>query len=120
MPVVCSEVPDEWVKAANEMDVSLAEYTRRMVRAGRRQFGYEQSIETSEPKHTLDTDSRESGDVVKSFVERNLSAETGSDEDDLVELIEDDIAMAADELCEEGKAKYRRSEGGWIKVITDG
>jgi len=75
MPVVRLTVKDEWAEAAEEMDMTLVEYTRRMIHAGRRQFGYDQSDVTSEVQHTLKIDDKESNtNVVKEFVARILSS----------------------------------------------
>lgn len=117
------EVPDKWVDAADEMDTSLATYCRQMIRAGRRQFGYDyEPHEVPASQKTLKHDNRrtsDADDVLEEFVYRNLSTETGQDEEDLAELLEEEIASAADRLVEQSRAKYRRSQGGWLKVIED-
>jgi hypothetical protein len=111
------QVPDEWQEAAREMDVSLAEYCRRMARAGRRQFGYE-SGETGDRavRYSLGDDDGNPGDeLVETLVYRNLRADTGRDASELLDLVEDDLVRAADELVADGRAKYRRSRGGWLR-----
>ncbi|ELY95120.1 hypothetical protein C483_02111 [Natrialba hulunbeirensis JCM 10989] len=117
------EVPDEWTEAADEMDASVAAYCRKMVRAGRRQFGYDyEPHEVPVSQKTLKTDDQVdpgADGVLEDFVLRNLSTETGQDEEDIAELLEEEIASAADRLVEQGQAKYRRSQGGWLKVIED-
>jgi hypothetical protein len=117
------EVPDEWVEAADEMDTSLATYCQRMARVGRRQFGYDYDPhEVPASQKTLKHDDQvtsDADDVLEEFVYRNLSTETGQDEEDLAELLKEEIANAADRLVEQGRAKYRRSQGGWLKVIDD-
>ncbi|EMA54660.1 DUF5805 domain-containing protein [Halococcus salifodinae] len=91
-----------------------------MTRAGRRQFGYDQSGRSSEVEHTLKTNKEESNTAdIKGFVEKNLATKTAIDEDELVDLIRDDIGSAIDELRDDGKAKYSASEGGWLRVVND-
>lgn len=123
MTTVNMEVPDAWVEAADERDLSLAEYTRRMVRAGRRQFGvdYEPQEVPANPK-TLKQDDSSGSEIetqLKTWIRTNLSTDDAQDVDDLVALLEDDLATLADKLCDEGKAKYRRSQGGYLKIATD-
>lgn len=119
------EVPDAWVEAADERDLSLAEYTRRMVRAGRRQFGvdYDPQETPANPKTLKQDDSDSSGSEIetqlKTWILANLSTDDAQDVDDLVALLEDDLATLADELCDERKAKYRRSQGGYLKIASD-
>ena len=117
------EVPDAWVEAADQMDVSVNEYVRRMCRAGRRQFGYDyDSSETpSEPKG-LKLESDSTTDIkseLKEWVHQNLSVDSAIDIEDLVDLLEGDLVQAADELCDEDRAKYRRTEGGYLKEVDD-
>lgn len=115
------EVPDKWVENADEMDVSVKEYVCRMVRAGRRQFGYDHSPEeTPAETKSLNIDEHNSmEDDLKEWVHQNLSTTTGTSESELVNLLEEDIVEAADALCDEGRAKYRRTGGGWLKVNED-
>ncbi len=115
------EVPDEWAKAANDMDVSVTEYCSRMIRAGRRQFGYDYTPEETpaQPK-SLNLDETSSiEDELQEWVYQNLSTTKGHDEKELLSLLEEDIIEAADDLCDEGRAKYRRTSGGWLKVSSD-
>lgn len=118
-----TEVPDEWVKKADERDLSLTEYTNRMIRAGRRQFGHDYaSTETPAMPNTLKLDDTTESEIetqLKTWIHANLSTDDAQDIDDLVALLEDDLATLADELCDEGKAKYRRSQGGYLKLSTD-
>jgi hypothetical protein len=122
MPRTTIEVPDEWAVAAEESDVSLAEYCRRMARAGRRQFGYDyEPTTTPTDGQTLDwgSDSHPSSDAIERFVYRNLGEKEGRDATELVDLIEEDIVAAADALVADGRAKYRRSRGGWIRASDE-
>jgi hypothetical protein len=115
-----THIPDEWVEEADQRDLSLGEYGRRMIRAGRRQFGhdYEPSETPATPK-TLKLDESTGSEVetqLKAWIHANLSTDQALDIEDLLDLLEDDLAELADELCDENKAKYRRSEGGYIKI----
>ena len=117
------EVPDEWMKEADERDLPLTEYTKRMVRAGRRQFGHDYApSETPATPNTLKLDDRTGSEIetqLKAWIHANLSTDDAQDVDDLVALLEDDLAALADELCDEEKAKYRRSQGGYLKVSSN-
>jgi len=123
MVTINMEAPDDWVEAADERDISVVEYTRRMVRAGQRQFGidYEASETPAEPQ-TLKLDETTRSDIdtqLKHWIHANLSVDNAHDIEDLIELLDDDLSRVADDLCDEGKAKYRRSEGGYLKIPVD-
>jgi len=123
MGSVHMEVPDEWVKEADERDLSLTEYTKRMVRAGRRQFGHDYApSETPATPNTLKLDDSTGSEIetqLKAWIHTNLSTDDAQDIDDLIGLLEDDLAVLADELQDENKAEYRRSQGGYLKLSTD-
>lgn len=117
------EVPDEWVENADERDISCSQYIMRMARAGKRQFGYEYDpSETPVQPKTLKLDDEAASEVdaeLKRWILTNLSTTDSQDVDDLVGLLSDEIAELADELCDEGKAIYRPSKGGYLKVDND-
>ncbi len=118
-----TNVPDEWVQEADERDLSLTEYSKRMIRAGRRQFGHDYPPDKI-PVHpnTLKLDNNSGSEVetqLKAWINANLSIDKAQDVDDIVDLLTDDLAILADELCDEGKAKYRRSQGGYLKLVTN-
>lgn len=117
------DLPDEYAKEADERDLSVAEYSRRMIRAGRRQLGHDYvASETPATPNTLklnDSTGSEIETQLKEWIHANLSTDDAQDVDDLVDLLEDDLATVADELCDEEKAKYRRSQGGYLKTSTD-
>ena len=115
------EVPDEWVEAADERDLSMKEYCQRMIRAGRRQFGAEYAVEESPATpQTLKLDSTETQTDIEATLEQwiyqNLSTDQALDVEDLVDLLQDDLTKTADGLCDQGKAKYRNSDGGYTKI----
>jgi hypothetical protein len=117
------EAPDDWVEDAHERDLSLAEYVRRMVTAGRRQFGYDyEPSDTPATPKTLKLEEATGSEIetqLKAWIHTNLSTDDAQDISDLIELLEDDLATLADELCDEEKAKYRRSQGGYLKVTDE-
>jgi hypothetical protein len=117
------EVPDEWVEEAEQRDISLREYGSRMIRAGRRQFGHDYApSETPATPNTLTLDEGTRSEIeaqLKAWIHKNLSTDQALDIEDLLDLLEDDLAELADELCDENKAKYRRSAGGYIKITDE-
>ena len=116
-------MPDQWVKEAKERDISLSEYGKRMIRAGRRQFGHDYvASERPATPNTLKLDERAGSEVetqLKAWIHQNLSTDEALDIEDLLDLLEDDLAELADELCDESKAKYRRSKGGYFKITDE-
>jgi len=117
------DTPDEWVKEADEQDLSLTEYGKRMIRAGRRQFGHDYAPdETPATPNTLKLDDSTGSEIetqLKAWIHANLSTDDPLDVDDLVDLLEDDLAKLADELQDEQKVEYRRSQGGYLKTPTN-
>jgi len=118
--IYLTDVPDEWVKEADARDLSLSEYGKRMIRAGRRQFGHnytpEKTLATPKTLKLDDSTGSEIETQLKAWIHANLSTDDAQDVDELVDLLEDDLATLADELCDEQKAKYRRSRGGYLKT----
>jgi hypothetical protein len=109
MPTIhLTDIPDEWIKEADERDLSLVEYGKRMIRAGRRQFGHDYaSDENPATPNTLKLDDSTGSKIetqLKAWIHANLSTDDAQDVDDLVDLLEDDIATLADELQDEEKA----------------
>jgi len=117
------DIPDEWAEDADERDISITEYLKRMTRAGRRQFGYKyELIELpAEPKALKlgETTRSKIEAQLKAWILANLSTDNAQDLEDLMESLEKDLSTLADELCDEGKAKYRRSQGGYLKLTND-
>ena len=118
------DVPDEWVEAADERNLSIKEYCHRMIRAGRRQFGAEYAIEESPANpQTLKLDGTGSQTDIEATLEQWIYTTLPTDEppdiEGLLDLLEDDLIETADGLCDQGKAKYRRSEGGYTKVSDE-
>jgi hypothetical protein len=113
------EVPDEWADAAEEMDISLAEYCRRMARVGRRRGSVVKTHTETERAAEYDSVQGFDGDGMKQLVYEYLTEDCGRDTRDLLDAIEDDIGEAADELVSAGRAKYRRSQGGWLRATDE-
>lgn len=108
-------IPDEWATEANERDISNAEYVRRMVRAGRRQFGldYEPDETPTEPT-TLKHDETSTRDVekeLKNWIGANLSTSDPQEISDLVNLLEGDFEGLMSDLMDEGKVTYKPGKG---------
>jgi hypothetical protein len=117
------DVPDEWIEEADQRDISLSEYGSRMIRAGRRQFGHDYApSETPATPNTLTLDEGTGSEIeaqLKAWIHKNLSTDQALDIEDLLDLLEDDMAELADELQDENKAEYRRSKGGYIKITDE-
>jgi hypothetical protein len=117
------DVPDEWIEEADQRDISLGEYGSRMIRAGRRQFGHDYApSETPATPNTLTLDEGTGSEIeaqLKAWIHKNLSTDQALDIEDLLDLLEDDMAELADELQDENKAEYRRSKGGYIKITDE-
>jgi hypothetical protein len=117
------ELPDEWVEEADERNLSLTEYTKRMIRAGRRQFGHDYApSETPTMPNTLKLDDSTRSEIetqLKAWIHANLSTDDAQDVDDLVALLEDDFTDLMSELLNEEKARYEPSEDGYLKLSTD-
>lgn len=120
MVFVNTEIPEEWVEAADKRDISNVEYVKRMVRAGRRQYGYEYDpAETPTQPKTLKHENKSATNIdsqLKQWILANLSTTDAQDTEDLIDLLNDELVQLADELCEEDKAKYRPSAGGYLKI----
>ena len=118
-----TDLPDEWVKEADERDLSLTEYTKRMVRAGRRQFGHDYApSETPATPNTLKLDDSTGSEIetqLKAWIHANLSTDDAQDVDNLVDLLEDEFTDLLSELMDEGKAKYEPKEDGYLKLTSD-
>lgn len=113
--------PQEWKEEADEMDVSTAEYIRRMVRSGRRQWGHDHIEEPEQGglRHKK-PESTKVEKALQAALLRNLSTDNGVQEDELAELLFDDLLNdlkeQLQELKDSGKATYNPGDGGWVKT----
>lgn len=120
--LVQTRYPPEWADDAEDMDVTITEFIRRMVRAGRCQYGYDHVEEPDEPHLRLDTDGQGTLDideVVREFVRRNLATDDGLTEEELADLVaqnlEESIVEQLEVLKAEGVVDYEPIAGGWVK-----
>lgn len=113
-------VPEEWASDAEEMGVSLSEYVRRMVRAGRRQWGYDHVEDADEPHVQFEeTQPAAQNDLgIEELILRNLSTTDGIEQGDLADLITADIdteiGNALEELMGRDEVEYSPTQGGWV------
>lgn len=115
--------PQEWTDEAEEMGIAKTEYLRRMIRAGRLQWGYDHETEPeNEHVQLYERDTPQPIDVklaIEEIVRRNLSTTAGIDDEEIVELVLDDLEQTTLELLEElkdqGEADYAPTKGGWVK-----
>ncbi|EMA63963.1 hypothetical protein C470_01590 [Halorubrum distributum JCM 13561] len=114
---VPTEQKDVWRDHADELDMSLSEFVRTMVQAGRRGFA---------PDDTGDSEEAASAgaDPGGHDLERGVRAalESGPRSwDELVEAVvgdvEDELEATLDELQERNRVRYSGREGGY--VLTD-
>lgn len=123
MVTVSFDLPDEWVEEAAARNLENAVYIRRMVRAGRRQFGMDyKPVEVPAEPNTLKLEENSGSNVdeqLKNWIQTNLSTDEAQDIDDLVGLLENDFQGLMADLLEEDKAKYRPDQGGYLKITGD-
>lgn len=94
------EVSGEWKKDQNEMGVSAAEWCRRMIRLGRRQYGLPYDPDEIPDVNGVKTENDQKGDAdhFREFLIANLSTDEYLSMDDLLEIIEEQINETGDEL----------------------
>ncbi|TKX74069.1 hypothetical protein EXE46_11110 [Halorubrum sp. GN11_10-6_MGM] len=114
---VPTEQKDVWRDHADELGMSLSEFVRTMVQAGRRGFAPAESGERVEP---ASDPSDPSGHDLESGVERALESGPRS-WDELVQVVvgdvEDELEATLDDLQERNRVRYSGREGGY--VLTD-
>ena len=118
-----TRVPRDWRDEADQLDVTLAEYVRMMVRSGRLDWGFEHTEVPDRPhvkleKQTPDTDEQIDA-IIEDAVIRNLSTEEGTTEEELVEIILHDMEKQTgrilNELSAQDDVHYDAVKGGWVK-----
>lgn len=115
------EVPKEWREDAEDMDVALTEYVRRMVRAGQRQWGYDHEKEPKKKGIRVDNSTNEALEkALQTALLQNLSTTEGIGEEELADLLFDDLITDLGKhlqtLKDSGEADYNPRDGGWIKL----
>lgn len=104
-----------WRRHADELNMSMSEFVRTMVQAGRRNFSDEQSEETSENDVARSADIAGT-DRVKSL----LTAEGPLDWEELLsaltEQIEADLEQSLENLQADDTVRYSSRDGGYVLV----
>lgn len=106
---------EEWNKHADELDMSLSEFVRTMVQAGRRGFGPDKNPDESDPgdetpgeddleDHLLDLLAREDHHTWEELV------------NGLTSDIEDRLDETLDRLQHENRVRYSGRRGGYTLV----
>jgi len=112
-----------WADHAEELDMSLSEFVRSMVQAGRRGFeGPDGASANTKPAEPDDRDANPGGDGLQTAVLDAL--DDGPREfDDLVDLVADDLRhdvdRVLDRLEDEDRVEHDRLNGGY-RVTDDG
>lgn len=113
------ELPAEWEQDKNDMGVSRAEWARRMIRLGRRQYGLPYDPDASPEMNGIKTEQDEESetDFVRQFLLANLSTDDYLEMEDLVDLIGKDIDRTLENLENEGivDGSYKRG----VKLVDD-
>lgn len=114
---VPTEQKDVWRDHADELDMSLSEFVRTMVQAGRRGFAPTESTGEEEP-------ASEGSDPGGRSLERRVHAalESGPRSwDELVDAVvgdvEDELEETLDDLQDRNRVRYSGRDGGY--VLTD-
>jgi hypothetical protein len=109
------ELTEQWEKQKEEMGVSAAEYVRRMVRVGHRQYGYPYDPDEIPEMYSIKTedDQQGKGNLVRQFLINNLSSREYTSLEELVALLEEEIEETAKDLERQGIVESSFSEGGF-------
>jgi len=114
---------EEWAEQAEELDMSLSEFLRSMVQAGRRGFGEEdeEAAEPDTPEQPDPTGSNPGGNGLETVVLGALREEP-REFDELVDVVAGDLRRDLDALLEDledrGVVEHDRMEGGY--AVIDG
>ncbi|SDF31392.1 hypothetical protein SAMN04488067_103174 [Halorubrum xinjiangense] len=114
---VPTEQKDVWRDHADELDMSLSEFVRTMVQAGRRGFAPTDSTGPEEPaSETADPRGHDLEKGVRTALESGPCSW-----DELVEAVvgdvEDELEATLDDLQERNRIRYSGRDGGY--VLTD-
>ena len=114
---VPSEQKEVWRGHADELDMSLSEFVRTMVQAGRKGFAPTESAGSEEP---ASEPADPGGHDLERGVQRALESGPRS-WDELVQAVvgdvEDELEATLDDLQERNRVRYSGREGGY--VLTD-
>jgi hypothetical protein len=107
-----------WEGHADELDMSLSEFVRSMVQAGRRSFDGDGPLtEANEPSGTPSSTVDPQGSELEDGVLAALTDEEYVDWDELLATVTDDVEERLEEtlqdLQEEGTVRYSGRHGGY-------
>lgn len=111
---------EAWRDHADALDMSLSEFVRSMVQAGRRGFGAEPGAEGVPPPATAGDDAAaDGGEAVEARVVEALSAGDRLGWEELLaaavpEDVEDAVEAAVGRLQDDNRVTYRPSEGAFV------
>lgn len=114
---------EEWTAHADELEMSLSEYVRTMVQAGKRGFdGVDEPAEDPSPEEPGPGDATPGVDGLESSVLEAL--DNGPREfDEIVDVVADDFRRDVDEVLgrleDQDRVEHDRLEGGY-RVTDDG
>jgi hypothetical protein len=114
---------EEWQAHADELGMSLSEFVRSMVQAGRRGFTGESASGSEptgeEPGGRADSDADPRGSRLEDRVLSTLADGDSYDWDELVAAVTDDLEAQLDEVLQELQARdeirYSGREGGYVR-----
>ena len=105
----------EWKRHADELDMSLSEFVKAMVQAGRRGF-------TPSPVEPDSPDVTPRGNVLETHVLELLSADTCT-WDELLDAVTVDVESRLDETLDDlqssNRVRYSGRDGGYVLVDGD-
>jgi len=109
------KLTEAWEEQKDEMGVSAAEYIRRMVRVGHRQYGYPYDPEEIPEMYSIKTegDSHGKKDLVRQFLINNLSTEKYISLEELTDLLKEEIEETAKDLERQRIVESSFSQGGF-------
>ncbi|MFB6137951.1 MAG: DUF5805 domain-containing protein [Halobacteriaceae archaeon] len=109
---------ETWRTDAEELDMSLSEFVRSMVQAGRRELSLDGGGEETgaEPRHP---DANPRGQHLEARIHRVVSAESGLGPAELVDAVVDDLDREVRETVDAmDDVEFSSTAGGY--VIADG
>jgi len=111
-----------WAREADSMDMSLSEFVRSMVQAGRRGFELDDTPtrKQSTPEETLPGGPTPGGQALEERVLATLDSEGVAGWDALVGALSDDfeerLEDVLDELQERNEIRYAPRDGGYVRT----
>lgn len=114
---------NKWKSHADELDMSLSEFVRSMVQAGRRGFSGESDTDdvsgVGDPGGGQQSDANPRGQPLEDRVLSILSEGGVYDWDDLVAAVTDDVEAQLDETLQQlqgrNEIRYSGRDGGYVR-----